>query len=156
MGWLNVEERKAAKRKYKVDAAYICDHCRLPILDAPLVDTKGGYHHRPKNLSQSAKTLIGREPKITYHTKPCGIELFSKKGRKDKLSADIVKVADRLLIRISKRKPKGYWTKERIFKRYKKLIPDKLIKKALSLLRKEKKIKKRKGGYEASIQKAKN
>jgi hypothetical protein len=147
MGSLTPEEQKKIKKKYKVIAFYVCDHCHLPILDAPLVDVKGGYHSWPKTLPQGCRHFMSRQPKLTYHTKPCGIELFSKKGRKEKFDLDVVKAADRILKRISKKQPKGYWTKERIFKRYKELIPVKVIKKALSLLRKEKKVKKRKGGY---------
>jgi hypothetical protein len=150
MGWLNPVERKAVKKKYKVRAYYICDHCKLPILDAPLVDPKGGYHPWPKRMAREARTLMSRDPKITYHTKPCGIELFSKSGRKQKLYEDVTKAADRILIRLKKRKSKGYWTKERLQKHYKDTFDKKIFKKAMSLLRKEKKIRKRKGGYVAT------
>src|SRR5580698_1795662 len=147
MGWLNPDERKEIKRKYKVLAFYLCDHCHLPILDAPLIDPKSDYHPWPKRMDRAARTLMSREPKITYHTKPCGIVLFNKEGRKRKFNEDVVKAADRILSRISKRKKRGYWTKERLQHHYQKTIDKKIFRKAMTLLRKEKKIRKRKGGY---------
>lgn len=147
MGWLTPEEQKVIRRKYNVDAAYICDHCKLPIMDAPLVDVEGGYHKWPKNIPKTCKHFLSREPKITYHTKPCGLELFNKTARKNRFYQDIATAADRILHRISKPKPKGYWTKEKLFDHYKKKLELKIIKKALTLLRKEKKIRRRKGGY---------
>ena len=154
MGWLTVEQQKEIRRKYKVDAAYLCDHCKLPIFDAPLVDVNGGFYKWPKHLPNTCRHFLSREPKVTYHTKPCGLQLFNKTARKNKFFQDVAVAADRILQRISKQKPKGYWTKEKVFSHYQNKLEPKIIKKALTLLRKEKKIRRRKGGYEKNIQKA--
>src|ERR1700734_2220240 len=141
MGWLNPDEQKALKKKYKINIAYVCNSCNLPILDTPFVDPKGGYHSWPKHLPNSCRNFLTREPKRTYHYK-CGHDIFSKSGRKRKLYADISRAADRILKRISKKKRQGYWTKEKLFHHYQAKLSEKIIKKALTLLRKEKRIRK--------------
>lgn len=144
MGWLNIEERAAFKRKYGVEITYLCNHCNHPIWDIPWIDPRGGYHKFPKQLPKNVRPLTSREPKVTYHFKPCGQQIL---GKKMKISRS-QKAMNTVLTRLLKRpKPMGYWTKEKLIEKLKGILQKRTIKKAVRELRDTQQLAKRQGGY---------
>jgi hypothetical protein len=126
---------------------YICDLCNKPIIDAPVVDPKAGYHPWPAQLPENARQLSARQPRVTYHVE-CAKQVFKHMKREKRykhVPSDVRAAADRIFKRIKKKK----YTLEKLALRYKRKIKLDIIKKALRVLRREEKIRKRKGGYVA-------
>ena len=135
MGWLNEEERRAVKKKFKVRALYICNNCQLPILGPPVVDPKGGYHPWSKSIPKVCRNFMGRNPKITYCLKCSESRLYFQ----------IDNAIDSILEKIRKKPKSGYWTKEKIQSKLK--LEKKVLGKALKALKRDKLVKKKRGGY---------
>lgn len=159
MGWLNLKEQRRVKRKFKIQALYLCDYCEEPIglRDLPVIDPKGGYHPWPENFPLAARQLTAREPKRTYHNHPCNDELIGKRLKTlDKIKEfrrlpQKVRRAGRGIMRRLKENPvSGYWTKKKLFKKMRHHDHHSVVK-ALRFLRSERQIKKKEGGYVARI-----
>lgn len=149
MGWLNEEQQRATKKKYKVRCLYECDYCHLPIPPGVLyeVDPKGGYYPWPKTMPKNCQPFNSRQPKVTYHVGgECGDTRKGKNKRKQ-LKKLIIQAAEYILDKIEANAKKK-WTKERcISKLSSKGYDEKVVKKAMRFIRKEKLVRKRKGVY---------
>lgn len=144
MGWLTPEEQQLVKRRYGIETAYICNGCGYPIIGAPVIDPKGGYHPWPDKLPITCRPFLSRNPKVTYHLKSCSsvVKGTRREEKARKKYEDILQAMKQILELLQKKS----YTKERLVE---KLAPtsSKIVGRALRELKKEKKIKKKKGGY---------
>ncbi|SRR6266436_379051 len=159
MGWLNLEERRKVKKKFKVQALYMCDHCNkpIPIWDFPVIEVKSGYHPWPDGVPDAVKPLSAREPKVTYHLHPCNDELCGKRPMRFKYFKPYLKLRRNVrrsvksIMRRLRHKPKlGYWTKKKLLQKLSH-HEEGAVKRAIKFLRKEKQIRKKEGGYLARV-----
>jgi len=159
MGWLNLKEQRRAKRKFKIQALYMCDHCHkpIPIYDFPVIDPKGGYHPWPLGVPTAAKCLSSQEPKVTYHLHPCNDELCGKRPMTfeyfkpfKKLRRSVRHAVKSVMRRVREKPRPGYWTKKKLVEKMEH-HGETAVKKAIKFLRKEKQIRKKEGGYVARV-----
>jgi hypothetical protein len=150
MGWLNPHEQRGSKKKYGVTCFYKCDHCNMPIPPGVLfeVNPKGGYHPWPERVPKNARPFLSRDPKVTYHNSGECAELRKGKHKRKNQKKIIIQAAEYIIHKLEVKPKAGYWTKERCLRRLvKKKYERRVALKALKLLRKEKIVRKKKGGY---------
>lgn len=149
MGWLTYEQQRKIKKKYKVHCYYECNFCNLPIPPGALfeIDPKGGYFPWPKNKPINCRSFTAREPKVTYHIGGDCEDMRKGRNKRKLFKKQILQASEYILDKIEENKKKC-WTKERCIRRIKKKgYSDKVAIKAMRFIRKEKLVKKKKGGY---------
>lgn len=149
MGWLDEEHRRHVLTKYKVRAYYRCDVCHnpIPIGGLIVIDPQKGYHRWPKGTPEGFKRLSAREPRWTS-CYGCDKErrdtIRHKKQHKHRM---FLRAQNRVMEMIEHKPKPEYWTKEKICRKLDNKFERGLILRAIRVLRKENRLKKRDGTY---------
>ena len=149
MGWLDRKHRRKVRKKFHVRVFYFCDagNHPIPVGGLIVIDPRKGYFHWPPGTPDGFKCLSSREPKWCS-CYPCDQERRNAiRHSKDHKLRKFLKVKNRVMEMIEAKPKRGYWTKEKCCRKLENECERRLVLRAIRVLRKEHRLKKRDDGY---------